>query len=267
MELVAAVSFTDQFFDLIQTMLGSYGPMGISVLKIIGINIILSGDNAVVIALACRSLPPKQRMIGVFLGAGAAILLRIIFTLVVQQLLDIDFLKLLGALLLFWIAVKLLISNEASEENVNSGNNLWEAVKIVAIADMVMSLDNVLAIAAAAGGDTALIVLGLLISIPLVIGGSTLIMGLLTRFPILVWVGAALLGWIAGELLATEPALEPAILAAADMLHVAPKLIMKVIEILGALLVVLAGWLIVRRSSTSERAEVQSANPKTSDRR
>ncbi|HEX6611055.1 MAG TPA: TerC family protein, partial [Hyphomicrobiaceae bacterium] len=218
-------------------MFGSYGPMAVSIAKIIGINIILSGDNAVVIALACRGLPPKQRMYGILLGAGAAIVLRIIFTVIVNQLLGIPYLKLIGGLLLFWIAVKLVIHEEASEDSVGSGSNLWEAVKIVAIADIVMSLDNVLAIAAAAGGDLNLIIFGLIISIPLVVGGATLITNLLTRYPILVWAGAALLGWVAGELLATEPALAPAVDSLAHMLNGSVKTIARLFEVVGALVV------------------------------
>ena len=162
-----------------------------------------------VIALACRNLPRRERTWGILLGAGAAVVLRIIFTVIIQHLLGIPWLQLIGGLLLFWIAVKLLIADEPDDGSVASGSNLWEAVKIVAIADVVMSLDNVLAIAAAAMQTPAeqqiwLIVLGLLISIPLVIAGSTLIMSLLTRYPVLVWAGAALLGWIAGELLVTD---------------------------------------------------------------
>ncbi len=127
----------------------------IEVLKIIGINILLSGDNAVVIALACRALPPRQRFWGIILGAGAAVLLRIIFTVIVQYLLDLPWLKLVGGLLLFWIAIKLLVQDEADEADIAAADNLWEAVKIVAIADIVMSLDNVLAIAGARrNGDT-----------------------------------------------------------------------------------------------------------------
>lgn len=169
--------WADQLQAWISTTFGIQGDHVIAVIKIIGINIVLSGDNAVVIALACRSLPPKQRMIGITLGAGAAIVLRIIFTVIVQQLLDVPFLKLVGGLLLFWIAVKLLLAEEAHEDSVASGSNLWEAVRIVAIADVVMSLDNVLAIAAAAGGEEKLVILGLIISIPLVVFGSTLVMG------------------------------------------------------------------------------------------
>ena len=132
----------------------------LALLQIIWINILLSGDNAVVIALACRSLPPRERKIGVILGAGAAVVLRIIFTLMVVWLMEIPYLKLVGGLLLFWIAVKLL-TDEADEASVKESDTIWNAVRTVAIADMVMSLDNVIAIAAAAKGSVALIVFGL----------------------------------------------------------------------------------------------------------
>jgi YjbE family integral membrane protein len=181
--------------------LGDYGPVGIQALKIIWINILLSGDNAIVIALACRALPPRQRFWGIILGAGAAVLLRIFFTVILQYVLELPWLKLVGGLLLLWIAIKLLVQDEADEASVESADNLWGAVRTVAIADIVMSLDNVLAIAAAAKGNTALIIFGLAVSIPLIVAGATLIMALLTRFPVLVWAGAALLGWIAGELI------------------------------------------------------------------
>jgi YjbE family integral membrane protein len=247
-------TFGEQLLQWYESLFGAYAGTALAVLKIIGINIVLSGDNAVVIALACRSLPPRERMLGILLGAGAAVVLRIIFTLLIQQLLDIQFLKLAGGLLLFWIAVKLLTQEEASEDSVRGGSSIWEAVKIVAIADIVMSLDNVLAIAAAAGGDWRLIVFGLIISIPLVIGGSTLIVSLLTRYPILVWAGAALLGWVAGELLATEPALLPAIETMAHTLGVSVKFVARLFEVVGALLVVLIGWLIARRHGSEQRA-------------
>ena len=225
-------SYSDQILAWISTLFGSNGTSVVALLKIIGINIVLSGDNAVVIALACRSLPPGQRSIGIALGAGAAIILRILFTVVVQSLLDVNFLKLAGGLLLFWIAVKLLLSEEADEDAVASGSNLWEAVRIVAIADVVMSLDNVLAIAAAAGGDHTLVIVGLLISIPLVVFGSTLIVGLLHRFPILVWAGAALLGWIAGELVAQEPVLQPVFAQLREMVPITQAFMIRAFEII-----------------------------------
>ena len=241
---VGTAGFIDQAYAWIGSIFGGDNPSMVALAKIIGINIVLSGDNAVVIALACRSLPAGQRAIGIALGAGAAIVLRILFTVVVQQLLDVPFLKLAGGLLLFWIAVKLLLTEEANEDSVAGGSNLWEAVKIVAIADIVMSLDNVLAIAAAAGGDEKLVILGLLISIPLVVFGATLIMGLLNRFPILVWAGAALLGWIAGELIASEPVLQPTLLQLQQSLSMSAGFMTRTFEVIGAMLVVFVGWTI-----------------------
>ena len=191
----------EQLVEQFGGALGDYGPMGIQALKIIWINILLSGDNAIVIALACRALPPRQRFWGIILGAGAAVLLRIFFTVILQHVLELPWLKLVGGFLLLWIAIKLLIQDETDEADIKSSDNLWGAVRTVAIADVVMSLDNVLAIAAAAKGNTGLIIFGLAISIPLIVAGATLIMALLTRFPVLVWAGAALLGWIAGELI------------------------------------------------------------------
>jgi len=252
--LVALAAWSDQFAQYLETMIGVDNDYALAVLRIIGINIILSGDNAIVIALACRSLPPRQRVIGIILGAGAAVLLRILFTVVVQQLFDVPWLKLVGGLILLWIAVKLLTAEEASEGSVRSGASVWEAVKIVAIADIVMSLDNVLAIAAAAGGDMNLIILGLIISIPLVVFGATLLTWLLDRLPILVWAGAALLGWVAGELLATEPILQPYLQVAADSLGVTAKVVMRTIEVSAAILVVLVGW-VLSRSGTRHAAK------------
>lgn len=230
---------------------GASGEYALQVLRIIGIDIILAGDNAVVIALACRALPPRQRMAGIILGAAAAVTLRIIFTLIAQEVLMIRFLKLGGALLLFWIAVKLLIAEEHTDDNLRSGGSLWEAVRIVALADMVMSFDNVLAIAAAAEGDAFLIVLGLVVSIPLVVGGATLISKLLARFPVLVWGGAAILGWVAGELIATEPELKDAFNGAASLLGAAPKTVTTILCVIGAVLVCTVGYSIKRRASTS----------------
>lgn len=174
--------------------------------KIIWINILLSGDNAVVIALACRTLAPRERRWGILLGAGAAVLLRIIFTLVVAQVMAFPYLKIIGGVALLWIAVKLLIPEEQDENSIEAGHNIWRAVRIVAVADIIMSLDNVIAIAAAAGGDMVLIIFGLIVSVPMIVAGAALLTAVLTRFPILVWAGAALLGWIAGEIIAEDPA-------------------------------------------------------------
>ncbi len=201
----------------------SHAPFWIGVIQIVGVNVILSGDNAVVIALACMTLPPRQRLWGMILGAGVAVLLRVIFTAVVAQAMTYPYLRLVGGLLLFWVAVKLVIEEEPDgdgEGRVESAQTLWRAVRIVAIADIVMSLDNVIAIAAAAetagaGVDLAhaevmkitLIVFGLATSVPLIVAGSAILMALLERYRILIWAGGALLGWIAGDILSTDPAL------------------------------------------------------------
>ena len=176
----------------------------LQLLQIVWINVLLSGDNAVVIALACRSLPPGKRRIGILLGAGAAVGLRIVFTMAVVSLMDVPWLKLLGGGLLVWIAVKLL-TDETDEASVKDSDTIWKAVRTVAIADMVMSLDNVIAIAAAAKGSTPLIIFGLGLSVPLIVFGATLIITLLQRYPVLVWAGAALLGWVAGSLIVSDP--------------------------------------------------------------
>jgi YjbE family integral membrane protein len=177
-----------------------------AVLQIIWIDILLSGDNAVVIALACRQLPPHQRVWGIALGTLAAIVLRIVFTGLVTTLMTMPYLKLIGGVLLIWIAIKLLGGEEESDDdNVKPVANLWHAVRIIVIADAVMSLDNVIAIAMAARGNYTLLMFGLAVSIPLIMAGAALIISLLERFPIIVWGGAALLGWIAGEIIAKDP--------------------------------------------------------------
>ena len=177
--------------------------------KIMWINILLSGDNALVIAMACRGLPARQRFWGMILGAGVAVFLRIIFTGIVVTLMALPFLKLVGGLALLVIAAKLLVPEQDDEGDVHAASHLWAAVQIVAIADIVMSLDNVIAVAAAANGSIPLLVIGLAISVPLIVAGAALIMALLTRLPALVWAGAALLGWVAGEVMATDPAIVP----------------------------------------------------------
>jgi len=179
----------------------------IGLAKIIGVNIILSGDNAVVIALAARSLPAKQQKLAIFWGAGAAIVLRIILTLFAVALLTLPWLKLVGSLLLFWIGVKLLIPEEDDAE-IEASEHLISAIKTILIADLVMSLDNVIAVAAAAGGSVVLLILGLAISIPLVIFGATLLIKLMERFPVIITIGAGLIGWVAGEMLVADLALK-----------------------------------------------------------
>jgi YjbE family integral membrane protein len=254
--VLAQVSMSEQWLNWFGSLFGPHALTAIAVIKIIGINIILSGDNAVVIALACRNLPPRQRKWGIMLGAGAAVVLRIIFTLLVQFLFNLPWLKLAGGLLLLWIAIKLLAGEDHADDDgkVAGGSSLWEAVKIVAIADIVMSLDNVLAIAGAAEAAPPeqriwLIIMGLVISIPLVVAGSTLIMGLLSRYPILVWAGAGLLGWIAGELIATEPILQDWVASLSTNLGVSAKFILRSFEIIGVLIVLVVGWIVTRWSA------------------
>jgi YjbE family integral membrane protein len=178
----------------------------LAVVQIIWIDVLLSGDNAVVIALACRKLPPSQRLWGIVLGTLVAITLRVIFTGVVTQLMTMPYVKLVGGVLLLWIAVKLLGGEENGREgHIEAVDSLWRAIKIVAIADVVMSLDNIVAVAAASRGNYALLMFGLAVSIPLIMAGAAMVIALLERFPVIVWAGAALLGWIAGEIIAGDP--------------------------------------------------------------
>ena len=181
----------------------------VAVSKIIWINVLLSGDNALVIAMACRGLAPKQRLWGMIFGAAAAVILRIIFTGIVATLLELPYLKLIGGLALIVIAAKLLVPEKEDEEGVAAASHLWAAVQIVVVADIVMSLDNVIAVAAAANGSVPLLILGLLVSVPLIVAGAALIMAVLEKLPILIWLGAGLLGWIAGDVIATDPAVAP----------------------------------------------------------
>ncbi len=173
----------------------------ISLLQIIWIDLLLSGDNAIVIALACRSLPENRKKVGIWLGASAAVGLRIIFALVVTYLLGVPYLKVIGGVLLFWIAIKLAVGEDEAHADIEASTSLWKAVRTIAIADAVMSLDNVIAIAAASRGHAELFIFGLLLSIPLIIMGAQLLTSIIERFPILVWLGAALLGWIAAEMI------------------------------------------------------------------
>jgi len=239
----------EQLIEQFGSAMGDYGPISIQALKIIWINILLSGDNAIVIAMACRALPPRQRFWGIVLGAGAAVVLRIFFTVILQYVLELPWLRLVGGLLLLWIAIKLLIQDEPDEASIESSDNLWGAVRTVAIADIVMSLDNVLAIAAAARGNSWLIIFGLAVSIPLIVAGATLIMALLTRYPILVWAGAALLGWIAGELVMEDPISRPYLDALGAGYGFGHKATETIMQVLCAGLVLAWGWILLRRRS------------------
>lgn len=176
----------------------------IGLIKIIWINIILSGDNAVVIALAARALPPEQQRKAILFGSGAAVVLRIVLTVVAAKLLALSFLQIIGGVLLLWIGVQLLGEEEEGEESGHAKSSLMHAIRTILIADLVMSLDNVIAVAAAAKGSMVLLILGLAISIPLVIFGSTLMIRLMERFPIIVTLGAALIGWVGGETIVSD---------------------------------------------------------------
>jgi YjbE family integral membrane protein len=216
--------------------------------QIILINIVLSGDNAVVIALAARSLPARQQKQAVMWGAGAAVVMRIVLTIIAVEMLKWPWLKLIGAVLLLWIAVKLLMPEEGGEGDVNSSENLWAAIKTILIADLLMSLDNVIAVAAAARGSLSLLIIGLAISIPLVVFGATLLMKVMERWPIIITIGAALLGFVAGEMAATDPALDGWLRAnftyVEDHAMVGPVSLKVICGIVGAILVVVVGkWL------------------------
>ena len=178
----------------------------IALLEIIGVNIVLSGDNAVVIALAARSLPPKQRKQAVLWGSGAAVVMRIALTVVAVQLLQLPYLKLIGAALLLWIGVQLLLPEHAEGGGPASANTgMIAAIRTILIADLVMSLDNVIAIAGAAKGDFKLVIFGLLLSIPLVVWGSGLLARLMGRFRIIIWIGGGVLGYVAGHMILDDP--------------------------------------------------------------
>lgn len=213
----------------------------LAAVQIMGINILLSGDNAVVIALAVRALPPKERFWGMVLGAGAAAVLLILFTGIVATLMQLPYLKLAGGLALFWVAVKLVTPQaHDSEDTPEAVEDLWRAVRVVVVANIVMSLDNVIAVAAAAKGNYFLLGLGLAVSIPVVIAGSALFLAIIERFPIVVWGGGALLGWIAGGLLPEDPVVAQYFSeATAETLDV-------VCGIAGAIFVVLMGLYLVK---------------------
>src|SRR5574342_551150 len=220
--------------------------------QIILVNIVLSGDNAVVIALAARSLPPRQQKQAVFWGAGAAVIMRIILTVIAVEMLKWPWLKLIGAALLLWIAVKLLLPEDGDGDDVESSDNLWSAIKTILIADLVMSLDNVIAVAAAADSAAptpdmvamkyTLLILGLAISIPIVIFGSTLMLKLMERWPVIITLGGALLGWIAGEMMVTDPAIDAWVEHNAAWLEQ-----WRVAAIVGAVIVIVVGTLIAKR--------------------
>lgn len=203
---------------------------------IIWIDLLLSGDNAVVIAMVCRQLPARQQRIGMVLGAGAAVGLRIVFAFIIAWLIAIPGLSLIGGLFLLWVAAGLVMSGGDGAHDAKPTKTLLGAVVTIAIADAGMSLDNVMAIAALSHGSVALMAFGVLLSIPIVIAGSALISGLIARFPILVWAGGGLLGWVAGGIIATDPYVTGLVGFDAHHLHYAAAII-------GLILVLGAGFL------------------------
>ena len=204
-------------------------------------NIVLSGDNAVVIAMAARTLKPEQRSKAIFWGSAAAIIMRIVLTIVAIQLLSLPYLKLVGSVLLVYIGVDLLKGEEDGDGEGREINGMMAAIRTILIADLVMSLDNVLAVAAAAKGNLPLLVLGLLVSIPLIIFGATLLTKVMERFPVIITIGAALLGFLAGEMLLTDPAVVSQFGVISDHTVTFGGL-------LGAVLVVALGIYLSRRS-------------------
>jgi YjbE family integral membrane protein len=220
------------------------------VFKIIVIDLLLSGDNAVVIALACRNLPPTQRRKGILFGVGGAIGLRIVLTFFAVSLLALPYLKLVGAFLLIWIGIKLILpEDEHSEDNIKADTRLFGAVKTIIIADFVMSLDNVLGVAAAAKGNATLLVFGLLISIPLIAWSSQLVLKLIDRFPFIIYGGGALLGYVAGEMLVSE-ALFKSLVEAQHHLH-------WLVPGFCAVLVLAVGkWLAMRKAVTAKAVDL-----------
>jgi YjbE family integral membrane protein len=220
-----------------------------ALLKIIGVNIVLSGDNAVVIALAARSLPPRQQKQAIFWGAGAAIFLRIVLTLFAVALLALPWLKLVGSALLLWIGVKLLVPDKG-DGGIDASDNLFVAIRTILIADLVMSLDNVIAVAAAAGGHWFLLAAGLAISIPLVIFGATLLVRVMERWPIVVVVGAGLIGFVAGEMGWEDQAI-------AGFTQAYPASTKYAAAVVCAVLVVALGRWLARRAGAREAVAIE----------
>jgi YjbE family integral membrane protein len=211
--------------------------------QIMMINIVLSGDNAVVIAMASRSLPPKQQKQAIFFGSFGAILLRVILTFFAVLLLGLPWLKLIGAVLLAWIGIQMLIPDDHGEE-IDAHSQLWGAIKTIIVADFIMSLDNVLGVAASAKGDLVLLILGLALSIPLIIYGSTFILKLMNRVPAIITLGGGVLGWVAGEMAIADPVVGPFVQGDAEWVHSAAPL-------LGAVLVVVVGTMMAKRKATA----------------
>jgi YjbE family integral membrane protein len=219
------------------------------VLQIIAIDVLLGGDNAVVIALACHRLPESQRRRGILWGVAGAIVLRILLIFFALQLLALPYVKIVGALLLLWIGTKLLQEEEENHE-IEGASHLLGAIKTIIVADAAMSLDNVIAVAGAAGGNLTLVVFGIVVSIPIIVWGSQLVLKLMDRFPVVIVLGAALLGWIGGDMLVKDAAIKPHLESWPKWLHYAAAAA-------GAVVVVVTGRFLAQRDLAQERAKVQ----------
>jgi YjbE family integral membrane protein len=228
-------------------------PFWSAVLEIVLINLLLSGDNAVVIAMACRALPRRQRIWGLVIGAAVAVILLVVFAGIISRLLQFPYLKIVGGVALIYIAVKLLLPENTDRNEVEAAARLWHAVRIVVVADIVMSFDNILAIAQIANGNLALLAIGLMVSIPIIVAGAALIVGLLDRLPILIWAGAALLGWVAGQTIASDQVI------AALVHRVIPDHLTGDVELAagcaGAVLVIVVGGFWRHRRSLEARSD------------
>jgi YjbE family integral membrane protein len=213
----------------------------VAVLQIIMIDIVLSGDNAVVIALACRNLPAEQRRKGILWGVAGAIGLRVVLTMLAALVLNLPWLKLVGGILLLWIGVKLLVPDDGEGHDISPSGHLWGAVRTIIVADFVMSLDNVIAVAGASHGNLFLLLFGLLVSIPLIIWSSQIILHLMERWPVVVVIGAGLLGWVAGAMVWSDPGI-------ASWISHLPAWVGTAVAAASAVLVVVAGKWLERRS-------------------
>ncbi len=230
----------------------------VAVVQIIAIDIILGGDNAVVIALASRRLPDSQRKKAIFWGVFGAIALRVILIFFALQLLQIPFLKIVGGLLLFWIALKLMMPQHEGGHEIDASTNLLGAIKTIIVADAVMSLDNVIAISAAAKDSIGLVIFGLIVSVPIIVWGSTLVLKLMDRFPVVIVFGAALLGWIAGDMLVRDVIVQGWVAANAAWMNYGGP-------VAGVLIVVVVGKWLARRASATTHAtpvDLAQAEPK-----
>ena len=227
----------------------------VAVLQIIAIDILLGGDNAVVIALACRNLPEKQRKMGILWGVAGAITLRVILTIFAVTLLSIPYLKIVGAVLLAWIAIKLVLPQDGEDgHEINASDSLVGAIKTIIIADLVMSLDNVLAVAGAAKDSWALIVFGLLVSIPIIVYCSTLVLKLMDRFPWIIILGGGLLGWIAAGMAIHDVAVK-------DWVATHWPWAEYTLPVLGASIVMATGWYLARSAAALKQARVTELAP------